>query len=502
MEPRSSSCVAGDPFLSIALTLLSTDGGGFEEGDVAPVAAVAALDFLSSPLRAPSRFPGLRVVLTAEEGSSALAALRQHVPGLADAGSESRLLVKSCSLPDVSKAGVPCAYLVNPCNWRLVAGGARTNVLVNRAAGDCLQQGSLKGGRKRASVAEPIPVKLSPESPLRAQGVDTVIQVLGPNLDSRFPGCLSDEPERARLLLRQCYDKAFDTFWEMALLSLSADATFSASAATPVPAAAAAGDEGGGGGGGGGGVGGGATGHGGCGGGGDDAATIKVVNFPEYRKALPAPVVAGNGPGGSGGHWKTALFQYLKDVPRRADLQNEVYFEDGQCVVVYDGYPKSKYHLLLLPKPKFLDVKLASALRRDEHLPSLRQLHATGAAIAEALSQQGAGEVRCGYHGIPSLQPLHLHIISQDFSSARMTKRKHWNSFTTGKHFFLEHSWVEARLEELGSLNLDKDSRLKALEETPLRCFRCGQKMVNMTKLKEHNLTCAAPSPRLASAPR
>lgn len=33
-------------------------------------------------------------------------------------------------------------------------------MLVNRAAGDCLQLGSLDGGRKRAMVAEPIPVKV------------------------------------------------------------------------------------------------------------------------------------------------------------------------------------------------------------------------------------------------------------------------------------------------------------------------------------------------------
>ncbi|CAM9712328.1 unnamed protein product [Scytosiphon promiscuus] len=489
MEPSPPLCVAGDPLLSIAITLLSTDGGGFEEEEVASVAAAAAIDFLSSPERAFHRFPRLRVVLAAEEGSSALAALQKHVPGLADTQHESRLLLKSCALPDVGKAGAPCAYLVNPCNWRLVAGGARTNVLVNRAAGKCLQLGSLEGGRKRAFVAEPIPVKLSSDSPLRAQGVDTVIQVLGPNLDPQFPGCMSDQPERARFLLRQCYEKAFDTFWKLALLADSL--AFSVVGSRDVVFLCVAGQL-----------------RAGLRLSVVVALTVKLLHsidscllaFPEYRKAPPVPVVPGKG-----GHWKTALFQYLKDCPRGADLQNEVFYEDDQCVVVYDAYPKSKYHLLLLPKPKFLDVKLASALRRDEHLPSLRQLHALGVAIAEALSQQGAGEVRCGYHGIPSLEPLHLHIISQDFDSARMTKRKHWNGFTTGKctgiDFFLDHSWVEARLEQLGSLALDR-GRLKALEDTPLRCFRCEQNMVNMTKLKEHNLNCSAPSPARGAAPR
>ncbi|CAN0460188.1 unnamed protein product, partial [Scytosiphon promiscuus] len=42
------------------------------------------------------------------------------------------------------------------------------------------------------------------------------LKVLGPNLDPQFPGCMSDQPERARVLLRQCYEKAFDAFWKLA----------------------------------------------------------------------------------------------------------------------------------------------------------------------------------------------------------------------------------------------------------------------------------------------
>lgn len=70
-----------------------------------------------------------------------------------------RLVVKACALPDVAKAGAPCAFLVNPCNWRLVGRGGRTNVLVNKSAGPCLEKDSLTG-RKRAHTAEPIPIKV------------------------------------------------------------------------------------------------------------------------------------------------------------------------------------------------------------------------------------------------------------------------------------------------------------------------------------------------------
>lgn len=52
------------------------------------MAVAAVLDFLSSPEISRDRFPGLRVVLAAEEGSTALKALENHVPVLADAANE------------------------------------------------------------------------------------------------------------------------------------------------------------------------------------------------------------------------------------------------------------------------------------------------------------------------------------------------------------------------------------------------------------------------------
>ena len=40
--------------------------------------------------------------------------------------------------------------------------------------------------------------------------------------------------------------------------------------------------------------------------------------------------------------------------------------------------------------------------------------------------------IRCGYHAIPSVEPLHVHIVSQDFDSPDMFRNSHWNGFTTG----------------------------------------------------------------------
>ena len=42
---------------------------------------------------------------------------------------------------------------------------------------------------------------------------------------------------------------------------------------------------------------------------------------------------------------------------------------------------------------------------------------------------------RYGYHTIPSMLQLHLHVISCDFVSPCLKTKRHWNSFTT--EFFI-----------------------------------------------------------------
>jgi len=112
------------------------------------------------------------------------------------------------------------------------------------------------------------------------------------------------------------------------------------------------------------------------------------------------------------------------------------------------------------------------------HLPALRRVHATARAIAAHLATPAAGPATCaliaprstsggssgggatgnggcggglplrlGYHAVPSLEPLHLHVVSQDFNSPCLKHKKHWNSFSGP--FFLDAAAVERALEEV-----------------------------------------------------
>jgi len=154
---------------------------------------------------------------------------------------------------------------------------------------------------------------------------------------------------------------------------------------------------------------------------------------------------------------------------------------------------QANIHLLVVPKPSYLAIQAVTDLRK-EHLVKVQKLHQLGRRVAETVGS-GLGEgnkIRLGYHSIPSLTPLHLHIISQDFDSPALKTKKHWNSFTTP--FFLDASAVESRLENHGRVHVDH-IKCVAYEKQDLHCHRCHKQQKNMPELKNHIRVCKAPVP-------
>lgn len=47
------------------------------------------------------------------------------------------------------------------------------------------------------------------------------------------------------------------------------------------------------------------------------------------------------------------------------------------------------------------------------------------------VSGQDANIFKIGYHSAPSMQRLHVHVISNDFVSTSLKTKTHWNSFNT-----------------------------------------------------------------------
>jgi hypothetical protein len=126
-------------------------------------------------------------------------------------------------------------------------------------------------------------------------------------------------------------------------------------------------------------------------------------------------------------------------------------------------------------------------------LSRLTYLHDEARRICDKLQHDLAGAqqaptcIRLGYHALPSLHPLHCHIISQDFDAPALKTKKHWHSFTSP--FFLKARAVEAAVREEGRVVVEKP-RAGALLKQPLRCHACGAAQVNMPALKAHVARC------------
>ncbi|XP_076241304.1 aprataxin [Calliopsis andreniformis] len=171
-------------------------------------------------------------------------------------------------------------------------------------------------------------------------------------------------------------------------------------------------------------------------------------------------------------HWATGLLVSMEDPELRVK-------EDDKVVVIKDKYPKAQFHYLVLPKaniPSLWHVK-----KEDESL----LLHM--AKVAEDLTKEHKdSEFLIGYHAVPSMQRLHLHVISTDFNSPCLKTKYHWNSFTTP--FFLHSTDICNQLRERGELKKLKSEDSAEYLNTTLKCHKCSATPKNMPDLKRHLL--------------
>ena len=187
-----------------------------------------------------------------------------------------------------------------------------------------------------------------------------------------------------------------------------------------------------------------------------------------------------------------------------------VYYNDD-FVVIHDRFPKSTLHLLLLPRDPlktrlhpfdaFEDAEFlnkvraelkkvrplaAAELRRKFGKQSVQDRERLDALDAEPPPDElppgrdWNREIMCGIHAYPSMNHLHVHVISVDRYSERLKHKKHYNSFSTP--FFVD----------IDDFPLAKDdvrrhpSRQGYLQRDYI-CWRCGRDFGNgFSRLKEH----------------
>ncbi|XP_008574996.1 PREDICTED: aprataxin isoform X1 [Galeopterus variegatus] len=171
------------------------------------------------------------------------------------------------------------------------------------------------------------------------------------------------------------------------------------------------------------------------------------------------------------GHWSQGLKISMQDP------QMQVY-KDEQVVVIKDKYPKARHHWLVLPWASISNLK---ALTRD-HLELLKHMHSVGERVIADFAGSSELCFRLGYHAVPSMSHIHLHVISQDFDSPCLKNKKHWNSFNT--EYFLESQAVIKMVKEAGRVTV-RDG-MSELLKLPLRCHECQQLLPSIPQLKDH----------------
>lgn len=195
---------------------------------------------------------------------------------------------------------------------------------------------------------------------------------------------------------------------------------------------------------------------------------------------------------------------------------SRVIYYDEKWVVINDLFPKSSVHLLLLPRDSskqllhpfdaFEDLEflrdiqveatnlrglVAKELRRRfgkfskldrEREKALDALDGDGGSELHDLSagRDWSKSVISGIHIGPSMNHLHVHVLSIDRHSECMKHRKHYNSFSTP--FLIDVD--DFPLNE--GDNRRHPGREKFLNRD-LKCWQCGKNFGNkFAQLKEH----------------
>jgi len=173
------------------------------------------------------------------------------------------------------------------------------------------------------------------------------------------------------------------------------------------------------------------------------------------------------------GHWSMKLLESMQDP-------NMIVQSDSLTVTIKDAFPKAKYHYLVLPKEPVSSLSSLTA----KHASLLEHMDECGQSLTKQLIDKNPNlEFRQGYHAVPSMSRLHMHVISQDFDSACLKTKKHWNSFTTD--FFIDSQQIIKMLKSQNNVKLDR-GKYETLLKSDLVCHKCKHRPKNMPTLVQH----------------
>jgi aprataxin len=171
-------------------------------------------------------------------------------------------------------------------------------------------------------------------------------------------------------------------------------------------------------------------------------------------------------------HWSQALFASMED-PELLE------YEDDKISIIKDKYPKAKMHFLVLPRDNLATL---FDLQGPAHADLVKYMMCK--AKETILDKHAQDKFKMGFHAIPSMAQVHMHVISQDFVSPCLKNKKHWNSFNT--EYFIPAEQVLEDLETNGSIR-DRNDKKELLKQD-LKCNHCSYIPKHLPDLKNHLL--------------
>ncbi|CAR28785.1 hypothetical protein ZYGR_0U01440 [Zygosaccharomyces rouxii] len=196
--------------------------------------------------------------------------------------------------------------------------------------------------------------------------------------------------------------------------------------------------------------------------------------------------------------WKLALQDYI----RKPQSFQETIFWDDKVVIIGDAFPKAQFHLLVLPRdPQLTKKHPTTAFDGNEksHLQpyvikAQEYIFEKFTAKFSPLNGNPFFEheqeffdrdtfiqrfIQVGIHSAPSMDNLHVHVITKDFHSPKLKNKKHYLSFNSD--FFV--LWSQLPLPQTP----DTKQQEQLLKNQDMVCTYCHANFKNrMQHLKEH----------------
>jgi len=203
----------------------------------------------------------------------------------------------------------------------------------------------------------------------------------------------------------------------------------------------------------------------------------------------------------------TALRRYASMAhPER--LPNAIRFSyTDTSLTVFDAFPKSIFHFLILPRivpGAELEASSLDSLRtlllgdRTQARLCLEGLARDAAELRKTIEDEMIARygfkwgIWTGFHAKQSMEHVHLHVISNDLCAKGMKDKKHYNSFHPKLGFFLPLEevidWFDSVDEYYMRMARLPESEYAPKLKEPLECWRpgCRKEFKQMPLLKKH----------------